>query len=156
MQRFSFAARTASLFLAFSSVVSTGSGRAAGAPTLENALDEIQSYAAQAMRVQGTPGLSVAITDRTHTLRIITVGYANVETRAPVTAQTRFAIGSITKSMTALALLQLHDAGRLDLNAPVTQDLPWFSIESGRQTVLVHEILSHAAGLPDDYAAEPG
>ncbi|MGA8575502.1 MAG: serine hydrolase domain-containing protein, partial [Candidatus Cybelea sp.] len=133
-----------------------GPAAAADAPTLDAALDAIAAYAPQAMREQGTPGLSIAITDRTQTLRIITLGYANREASAPVTPQTRFAIGSITKSMTALALLQLHDAGRLDYSAPVQRYLPWFAIDSGGKPILVHELLSHTGGIPDDYAAEEG
>ena len=64
------------------------------------------------MREQGTPGLSVAITgrdERSASSRSAT----QIWMRDPVTAGTLFAIGSITKSMTALALLQLHDAGSL-------------------------------------------
>jgi D-alanyl-D-alanine carboxypeptidase len=136
--------------------VPAGPASAQTGPSIQAALDAIAAYAPSAMREQGTPGLSVAITDRTHTLRIITLGVANRETQAPVTAQTLFAVGSITKSMTALALLQLHDARRLDLNAPVQRYLPWFSIASGGRPVLVHELLSHTAGFPDDYADEMG
>lgn len=120
------------------------------------ALDAISAYAPRAMREQGTPGLSVAITDRTHTLAILTLGYANRDARTPVTPDTRFAIGSITKSMTALALLQLADEGKLDVNAPVTRYLPWFAIRSLGGPILVREILAHTAGLPDDFAATPG
>jgi D-alanyl-D-alanine carboxypeptidase len=123
-------------------------------PSIDDALAAIERYAPVAMAEQGTPGLSVAITDRAKTLRIITLGYANVDTKAPVGTQTRFAIGSITKSMTALSLMEQHDAGRLALDAPVQRYLPWFSIHAGKQPILVHELLSHTAGLPDDYAAE--
>ncbi|MBV8345907.1 MAG: beta-lactamase family protein [Candidatus Eremiobacteraeota bacterium] len=125
-------------------------------PTLSAALAAIADYAPAAMRYQGTPGLAVAITDRTHTLRVIALGYANVDAKIPVTARTRFAIGSITKSMTALALLEQHDAGQIDLNEPAQRYLPWFSIDSGGTPVLVHQLLSHTAGLPDDYAVEMG
>jgi D-alanyl-D-alanine carboxypeptidase len=123
-------------------------------PTMDDAIAAIEAYAPTAMAYQGTPGLSVAITDRTKTIHIITLGYANVDAKAPVTAQTRFAIGSITKSMTALALMQLHDAGKLDFNATVQHYLPWFSIDSGGKPILVHQILSHSAGIPDDYSNE--
>jgi D-alanyl-D-alanine carboxypeptidase len=125
-------------------------------PSIDDAIAAIERYAPVAMAEQGTPGLSVAITDRTKTLRIITLGYANVDAKTPVTAQTRFAIGSITKSMTALSVMQLHDAGRLSLDAPVQRYLPWFSIDSGKRPILIHELLSHTAGLPDDYSSEPG
>jgi len=126
------------------------------ARTDDAALDAIAAYAPRAMGEQGTPGLSIAITDRTHTLRIITLGVANRDTQAPVTPQTRFAIGSITKSMTALALLELVDRHRLELDAPVRRYLPWFAIRSLGGPILVRELLSHTAGIPDDYAAEPG
>ena len=135
-------------------VVPSARGASQGAPTLSEALDAIAAYAPRAMHEQGTPGLSVAITDRNGTLRIITLGYANRDSQTPVTPRTLFAIGSITKSMTALALLQLHDAGRLDLDAPVRRYLPWFTIESLGGPILVHALLSHTAGVPDDFAAE--
>jgi CubicO group peptidase (beta-lactamase class C family) len=126
------------------------------APTLDDAIAAIAAAAPAAMAYQGTPGLSIAITDRTHTLRVLTFGYANVDAKAPVTPATRFAIGSITKSMTAMALLELHDAGKIDLQAPVTRYLPWFRIDSHGKPILVHQLLSHTAGLPDDFSAENG
>lgn len=125
-------------------------------PTVADALAAIGAFAPRAMSEQGTPGLSVAITDRTRTLAVITLGYADIGSHRPVTPQTRFAIGSITKSMTALALLQLHDEHRLDLDAPVARYLPWFSIHSGGKVILVHQVLSHTAGLPDDFSATSG
>jgi D-alanyl-D-alanine carboxypeptidase len=156
MQRLPVVTRSACALLAFLIGFTTAPGQAANGASLDAALDAIAAYAPLAMREQGSPGLSVAITDRTHTLRIVTLGYANRESQAPVTPATRFAIGSITKSMTSLALLQLHDAGRLDLNAPVQRYLPWFAIRGANQPILVHELLSHTAGLPDDFSAEIG
>jgi D-alanyl-D-alanine carboxypeptidase len=131
-------------------------GASQGTPTLSDALDAIAAYAPRAMQEQGTPGLSVAITDRNATLRVIPLGDANRDAQTPVTPQTRFPIGSITKSMTALALLELSDAGRLNLNAPAREYLPWFSIHTLGGPILVHELLSHTAGIPDDFSAELG
>jgi CubicO group peptidase (beta-lactamase class C family) len=148
-------ATAAAFALLFSSFASRPSAAAQGS-TVQEALDAIDAYAPQAMAEQGTPGLSVAITDRTHTVHILTLGYANVDARTPVTAATRFAIGSLTKAMTALSLLQLHDAGRLDLNATVGHYLPWFSIESDGKPILLHQVLSHTAGIPDDFSYAPG
>jgi CubicO group peptidase (beta-lactamase class C family) len=53
-------------------------------------------------------------------------------------------------------MLRLHDEGRVDLNVPVQRYLPWFAIDSGRETILVHQLLSHTAGIPDDFASETG
>ncbi len=133
-----------------------GAAQAPAAPTQAQALAAIRAFAPVAMERQGTPGLSVAITTASGTIDVITLGYANVDAKAPVTPSTRFAVGSITKSMTALALLQLYDAGRFRLDAPVKRYLPWFSIDSNGKPILMHQILSHTAGLPDDFSSEPG
>ncbi len=130
--------------------------RAAAAPSMEDALVRIAAYAPQALQEQGAPGMSVAITDRSHTLRIIAVGLTNVDARTPVTQNTRFPIGSITKGMTATALMQLRDEGRFDPSKPVRAYLPWFSIHSAGHQILAHQLLSHTAGLPDDFTFAPG
>jgi CubicO group peptidase (beta-lactamase class C family) len=151
-----FAALAAAIFALQLPAAAMAATPAAAPPTMDDAIAAIEAYAPAAMAYQGTPGLSVAITDRGKTVKIITLGYANVDAKAPVTPDTRFAIGSITKSMTALALMQLHDAGKLDFNATVQHYLPWFSIDSGGKPILVHQILSHSAGIPDDYSSESG
>ncbi len=123
-------------------------------PTLDDAVAAIEAAAPAAMAYEGTPGLSIAITDRTKTIRVLTFGYANVDAKIPVTPASRFAIGSITKSMTALATMQLVEEGKLALNAPVTRYLPWFAIDSGGTPIRVHQLLSHTAGIPDDFSPE--
>ena len=93
-------------------------------------------------------GLAVAVTDRRQTLYTAALGYADLAARSPVTADTTFQIGSIGKSMTALALLQLVDARRLDLNAPLSAHLPWFAMPSRYGPISLRHVLSHTAGLP--------
>ena len=123
-------------------------GSTAPQPTMQDALARIEAYAPQALQEQGAPGMSVAITDRTHTLRILTVGYANLDAKTPVTESTRFPIGSITKGMTALALMEAHDEGRFDPSKPVKAYLPWFSINSGGQTIYAHQLSRTPAAHP--------
>ena len=93
-------------------------------------------------------GMAAVITDRRHTLYTAGLGYADLAARSPVTADTTFQIGSIGKSMTALALLQLVDARRLDLNAPLSTHLPWFAMPSRYGPITLRHALSHTAGLP--------
>lgn len=124
--------------------------------TLADAIAAIQAYGPRALSEQGAPGMSVAITDRTGTIKILTYGYSNAEAKAPVTTATRFLVYSITKSFTSLALLQQYDAGRLDLQAPVQRYLPWFSVNSGGKPILVHQLLSHTSGLPTFYGPAGG
>jgi CubicO group peptidase (beta-lactamase class C family) len=155
MRSFSFA-RTAAAILAATTCCTMQAVSAAQPPSIDDALRQIEAYAPQALQEQGAPGMSLAITDRTHTLRILTLGYANLDAKTPVTASTRFPIGSITKGMTALALMQLHDEGRFDPARPVRTYLPWFSIASGGKTIYAHQLLSHTGGTPDDFSFSPG
>ena len=93
-------------------------------------------------------GVTIALTDRRRTLFTAGVGYADLAARSPVLADTTFQIGSIGKSFTALALLQLVQAGRLDLNAPISTHLPWLALPSRYGPITLRHLLSHTAGLP--------
>ena len=93
-------------------------------------------------------GLAVALTDWRQTLFTRGVGYSDLAARSPVRVDTTFQIGSIGKSMTALALLQLVQAGRLDLNAPISTHLPWLALPSRYGPIALRHLLSHTAGLP--------
>ncbi len=135
------------LALAAAALCAPPAGAAPAAPSLDDALGHIAAYAPQALR--GAPGMVVAITDATHTLRIIPVGYADLESKSPVTPATRFGIGSLSKSMTATALLELRDAGRFDPQRPVTAYLPWFSIHTRWRPITSHDLFTHTSGLPD-------
>ncbi len=128
----------------------------AASPTRADALAAIAAYAPRALAEQGAPGMSLAVTDASGDVRTLTYGYANVDAKRPVTPETRFPIGSITKSMTALSLMQLVDAGTLDLDAPVRSYLPDFRIATGGPPIAIHQLLSHTGGVPDDYSNSYG
>ena len=75
--------------------------------------DALRVYVEELIAVQGFPGFSVAVTDRGGIVTSEAFGLASIETRAPVTRETLFEIGSIGKTFTAAVSLQLHDEGRL-------------------------------------------
>ncbi len=118
--------------------------------SLQPAFRLIDRYAEQVIRGAGTPGLSLALVDRTGVLTVRSYGYADVARKTPVTPATRFEIGSISKSFTAIALLQLRDEGRFDPSTPVRRYLPWFTPASRWRPVTGHDLLTHTAGLPAD------
>ncbi|MCU0510363.1 MAG: beta-lactamase family protein [Anaerolineae bacterium] len=68
----------------------------------------------------------------------------------PPTPQTPFPIGSITKSFTALAIMQLVEAGRVDLDAPARRYLPWFRMadETLSDRITVRHLLNQTSGIP--------
>ena len=72
-------------------------------------------------------------------------GYADVELRVPVTSETVFPVGSITKTMTGLAVTQLIAAGKIDLDAPAGKYVPGLPIPA--RDALVRHLLNHTSGL---------
>lgn len=123
----------------------------------QEAFARLDGYIEQKMQADQIPGLALALTDREHLLRVSTYGFADLAARAPVTPETVFAIASIGKSFTSIALLQEHEAGRLDLHAPVTRYLPWFAVQSAYEPITVHHLMSHTAGIirGTDFAPAP-
>ncbi len=109
-------------------------------------LDEfIERY----MRAMNAPGMTLALANSGGVVRVKTYGFADLEARAPVTPELLFEIGSITKSFVALALLQLKDEGKLDLQRPVLDYLPWLPVETNYGTITTHHLLTHSSGLPN-------
>jgi len=90
------------------------------------------------------PGVVVGITDSERLLGTVVHGYADWKRREPLTVDSRFAIGSISKSFTALGLMQVAAEGRLDLHAP----LPRLSVCSAYPEITAHHLLTHTSGLP--------
>ena len=116
-------------------------------PSLEQAYAQLDAYVHRLLATTCIPGMALAITDRERTLRVSTYGHANLDAQTPIAPNMLFQPGSIGKSFTAIALLQEHEAGRLDLHAPVTQYLPWFEVRSEYSPITIHHLLTHTAGL---------
>lgn len=115
----------------------------------EKAFAKLDQFVRERIAAYGTPGLVLAVTDREKTIHIATYGQANIDRQTPVSAETSFEIGSIGKSFTAIALLQQHELGKLDLHAPVTTYLPWFKAGSEDHPITIHHLLSHTAGITE-------
>ncbi|MBX2840004.1 MAG: beta-lactamase family protein [Gammaproteobacteria bacterium] len=80
-------------------------------------------------------------------------GYANSEQNRITTPDTAYRIGSISKLFTAIAIMQLHEQGKLDIDQPLKRYLPEFSINTpyGVESITLRSMLSHYSGLPSDY-----
>lgn len=115
--------------------------------TIAEAIAQIDHHVADLMREQATPGLALAITDRDRLLAVRNYGFANLDARLPVTDDTLFESGSIGKSFTAICYLQLAAEGKVDLQAPIADYLPWFSVRSQFAPITLHHLLSHTSGL---------
>ena len=93
------------------------------------------------------PGIAIGISHRERILHAGFYGLAHCEAGKPVTPETLFQIGSISKSFTSIVLLQLQEQGLLDINDPVTKYLPWFEIQSEYKPITLRHLMSHTAGI---------
>jgi CubicO group peptidase (beta-lactamase class C family) len=86
-------------------------------------------------------------------LLVTACGEASREYHVPNGPQTRFNLGSITKSFTAVAVLQLAERGRLSLDDPLGRFVPDFPDAESAKRVTVRQLLTHTSGLGDHVAA---
>ena len=99
---------------------------------------------------RGLPGVSVGVAEKGREVYVRGFGLADREEKRAITPDTIYGIGSITKSFTSLAVMQLAEAGRLDLDAPVTAHAPELARVFGDRaaaTTLRH-FMSHSTGMP--------
>ncbi len=111
--------------------------------------DAIDAYIEQQMRRLNIPGVSLAVVEGDKIVHLRGFGRARPGGEAP-SPQTPFFIGSTTKSFTALAVMQLVEAGKVELDAPVQRYLPWFRVadpQASAQMTLRH-LLNQNSGLP--------
>ena len=114
--------------------------------TAPSALSAEVDTIVETVRKKGAyPGIAVAIAMNGKVVYAKGYGTANLEYDVPVTADTVFPIGSITKSFTSLAIAQLAADGRLDLDASIADffdDLP-----KGWEEIRVHHLMNHTSGI---------
>ena len=109
---------------------------------------EIESFVQGEMAAQRVPGLALGIVEDGRVAYVRGFGKADDSGRA-VTPQTPFIIGSVAKSFTALAIMQLVEANKIDLDAPVQRYLPWFRVadEKASAEITVRHLLNHTSGI---------
>jgi CubicO group peptidase (beta-lactamase class C family) len=108
----------------------------------------ISAYIDTQRKAERIPGLAVAIVGGDGTVYLAGFGTADATGR-PVASNTPFILGSTSKSFTALAIMQLVEAGRVKLDAPVRQYLPWFAVadEKASAEITVRMLLNQTSGL---------
>ena len=92
---------------------------------------KIDMYAQTQLEKSRIPGLALGIVQGDQIVHLKGIGRADDSGRA-VTPQTPFCIGSTSKSFTALAVMQLVEAGKIELDAPVQRYIPWFRVAIDR------------------------
>jgi CubicO group peptidase (beta-lactamase class C family) len=114
--------------------------------------DEITNYVEEWRVEHDCPGMSVAIVDRTETVFAAGFGMRQRDSDEPSTPDTLYGVGSVTKPITATAVLCLVEQGDIALDDAVADYVPYFENAPG-EPITVHELLSHTSGMPVDDVA---
>jgi CubicO group peptidase (beta-lactamase class C family) len=118
-------------------------------------IDLFTAWLESQMTYCGQPGISVGIVYDQELVWAKGFGFANLEQRIAATPQTIYRIASITKLFTSTAILQLRDAGKLQLDDPIKRHLPWFSVQNQFEdtpSITIQHLITHTSGLPRESA----
>ncbi len=130
-------------------------GSLAQHPEVAAAIKLLDAWIEATVANREQPGLSIGIVYNQELIWAKGYGFADLDNQIPATPSTVYRIGSISKVFTATAILQLRDAGKLQLDDPVVRHLPWFKIKNpyaDGPTITIWHLLTHTAGLPADAA----
>ena len=94
----------------------------------------------------GVPGLSVAVARNGEVVFARGYGHADIELGVPAKVESVYRIGSVSKQMTAAAIMRLVEAGKISLDDPLTKYMPDYSTSS--PDVTIRHLLNHTSGIP--------
>ncbi|WP_258191017.1 serine hydrolase [Arthrobacter sp. PAMC25284] len=95
----------------------------------------MDSYLQDRIATHGIPGAAIAVVRDGVPVHVAAFGRAD-DTGRPMTARTPVLLASTSKSLTAIAVMQQVEAGRLRLDEPVQTYLPWFTLDSSRSSAI--------------------
>lgn len=113
-------------------------------------MDGFDAFVEQALKDWKVPGVAIAVVKGDKVILLKGYGFRDAEKQLPVTPQTLFAIGSITKSFTVTTLGMMMDEGKLDWDQPVRNVFPGFKMFDPVLTeqMTVRDLVTHRSGLP--------
>lgn len=139
------------LLLVAVGVANAQSPRLADDSTIASNLRLYEIWVQQQMDYYHQPGVSIGLVSDQDLIWAEGFGYRDLERRASANPSTIYRIASITKTFTATAIMQLRDAGKLQLDDPVAKHLSWFRYQNrfpDAPVVTIRHLLTHTSGLP--------
>ncbi len=124
-------------------------------PDVVSNIKLLEAWIESQMAYRGLPGMSVGVVYENKVVWARGFGYSNLEKKTPATPATIYRMASVTKTFTATAIMQLRDAGKLNLDDPVAKYLPWFKVKSefnDAPVITIRHLLTHTSGLPRESA----
>jgi len=128
-------------------------------PANLTSIAEIENHIEKMVDRNKPPGISIAIVKNGQVVYNKVFGWAGGPPELPAAPDTVYHWWSMTKVPTAIAILQLHDVGKLNIDDPVSDYLPFFQVElDGKPAPLItiRQLLRHTSGLPDTIPAMIG
>jgi serine beta-lactamase-like protein LACTB, mitochondrial len=119
----------------------SASAFAAGPPPEAQA----KAYLEELWRSTGTPGISVAVMVQGRLAFADGVGFADLENLVPATGSTVYNIGSVSKALTAVAVMQLVEQGKVQLDDPIQKYVPSFPDKGS--PITIRHIMTHTSGI---------
>jgi CubicO group peptidase (beta-lactamase class C family)/D-alanyl-D-alanine dipeptidase len=108
----------------------------------------LESIIRQEMADKDLPAFSVALVDGNQIVWAQGFGYQRPDQKIPATAHTVYRVGSVSKLFTDIAIMQMVEAGKINLDAPVSQYIPDFHPQNPfRKPITLRELMSHRSGL---------
>ena len=104
----------------------------------------VEDYIERFMEDNGIPGLSIAVY-KDDFLWTKGFGYADLESMVPATEETAYSIASVTKTMTAVAIVKLAEEGKLKLDDEIQNYVPYFPVKE--HPITIRQLLGHLAGI---------
>lgn len=99
------------------------------------------------MEKEGIPGLTLAIVQAPYIPRVVGYGVTDLETKQLASAKTLWPVGPISQGFTAVAIMQLYEKGKLDLQDKASKYVK--GLPQSWEGITIRQLLQHSAGLPD-------
>ncbi len=109
---------------------------------------QLEKVTLEELKETNTPGAAVAAVSGDRLVFAKAFGAANIETGAPVTPDTLFRVGSVTKMFTAAVLVTLAEQGQINLDEPISKYVK--GLNPKLSLVTAYQLMSHTAGMTDE------
>lgn len=108
----------------------------------------LDKYIEEARIEYEIPGIAAVVVDKDGVSYAKGFGFRNLERQLPVTPETIYGVASVTKTFTAVAIMQLLEEGKVRLEDPVKRYIVDFDLPGGSDSITLYHFLTHTSGLP--------
>jgi CubicO group peptidase (beta-lactamase class C family) len=120
-------------------------------PEVQAQIDLFSAWIEGQIEIRGLPGVVVGVVSGDDLVWAQGFGHADVDANRPMETDTRFRMASHSKLFTATSIMQLREQGRIRLDDPVSEYLPWFTFQGAAPDdppLTIEHLLTHSSGLP--------